>query len=81
MLKVSVARENVRDSQFAHDDERSEINERDIRLVVILLAQLPRALELLGRDMNEIKTTLCGLLKKQFHQLALGLLQTPCRGN
>ena len=42
LLKMCIAREYVRDSKVLHHHKRSEINERNVRLVVVLLAKLPR---------------------------------------
>jgi hypothetical protein len=46
--EMIVAREDVHDPQVLHDDRTGEIDEGDIRLVVILLANLLGAAELLG---------------------------------
>jgi hypothetical protein len=48
MKKVGVAGEDLDDAQVPHDDHRREIDEGDVRLVVILLAQRPGAAELIG---------------------------------
>jgi hypothetical protein len=45
--EVIVVREDVHDTQVLHDDHTGEVAEGDIRLVMIFLAQLPGATELL----------------------------------
>ena len=50
---MSVAGENVSNSQVLHDDHRREIDEGNIRLVVVFLAQFPGAAELLRGNVDE----------------------------
>ena len=51
---MCVARKHIDDFHLAHDDERCEINERDVRFVVILLVQLPRLTKLPWGNMDEL---------------------------
>jgi hypothetical protein len=46
--EMIVAGENVRDAEVLHDDHAGEIDEGNVRLIVILLAQVPGAAKLLG---------------------------------
>jgi len=57
---MSVAGENVRNPQVLHDDHRREIDEGDIRLVVVFLAQFPGAAELVRGNVDENMRTRVG---------------------
>ena len=53
LLEMCVAGEDIRDAEFLHDDERREINERNVRLVVKPLAHDPGTMKLLRRYVNQ----------------------------
>jgi hypothetical protein len=46
LLEVSITREDVANAEVLHDDHAGEIDEGDIRLVVIALTQFPSAAKL-----------------------------------
>src|SRR5438132_1302746 len=74
LAKVGVAGEDVSDAQVLHDDHRGEISKGDVRLVVIFLPHLPRALELSWRDMDELRAPCSGLGKQAGNEgTSLGL--------
>jgi len=51
--EVVVTGENLGDPQVLHDDHRGEVDEGDVRLVVIALPHLPSLVKLTRRNMDK----------------------------
>jgi len=56
LLEMGVARENVVDAEVLHDDHTGEIDEGNVRLVVVLLPHPPGQLEVLRGNMHKSQT-------------------------
>src|SRR5437870_5508833 len=52
--EMGAASEDVRDAKVLHDDHQGKIDEGNVEFVVILLAHLPGAEELRGRNVDEL---------------------------
>ena len=53
LLKMGIAGENIRDAKILHDDHAGEIDEGDVRLIVVAQPKIVGPTKSIGRDYLE----------------------------